>query len=140
MKEVTIYEAEDGKRFDRKDECFDYENLCLKIRTDVLDRLRANHSDEFAIQQVKDSVLLARNCFCHICADVIPCYESTFRANAQCWNPNGLIMRVLSDFQNDYPILWKSLFRLRCISEMTWVEYPQPYYVSHEEEWTGKVV
>ena len=134
MKVIMIYEANDGSRFAKKDDCEKYEVLCentekamsiLKERPDSLDY---GGSTDF-IQQTEEGVDCALKKFCELCAQRIPSYAEWFKQTADGTRHHSHIGRIISDY--DIKCLGKAYYRFSCISD-TYKEYSQPYYAANE--------
>ena len=143
MKEVKVYEAFDGNRFDTMTECLDYEEHMKILTEKVIPNFRGKkHSDKDAVQQVKSKIDSAWKSFIDACCEqpAMQRFVSVFRERESYQNCGEThIYRILSDFSHDYPLLWDIFFRFTCISEEGCVEYPQPYYAKHPEDWEGTI-
>ena len=141
MKKITIYESNDGTRFDNKADCKYYESICKNINN-VTSRLRPNNdvSNLVAIRQDSDIVREVTQDFFLICAEVIPSFKDLFMQVANNERHISHAGRILSDYINDFPILYKTYYRIECISQISGVEYEQPYFANHEIEFDGVII
>lgn len=141
MEEITIYKAVDGTRFDSKYDCEYYESVIDNVNN-IMSRLRPNDeiSINVAIRQDSDVVIKVKQDFFLLCADVIPSYKQLFSEIAYRTRHISHAGRVLSDYSDDFPILYGSYFRLDCINDCSGVEYQQPYFANHEIEFNGVII
>ena len=141
MEEITIYIAVDGTRFDSKGNCEYYESICKNV-SNVMGRLRQNNevSSRIAIRQDIDVVREVKQDFFLICAEVIHSYSQWFKEVADGTRHISHAGRILSDYSNDFPILYNAYFRLECISETSGIEYEQPYFSNHEIVFNGVII
>lgn len=141
MKEITIYECEDGSRFDDKWKAERYDEILektKKIMAPIGDAVTEMYS---AKQRNKAAVERAVLEFMHLCAWCIPDWKETFEEvenidDAHC----SIIGRVLSDYRNEWKCLAKAFFRFSCISDVSYIEYEQPYWTSHEDEYQQELL
>lgn len=141
MKEITIYEAIDGTRFNSKGDCEYYESVIDNVNN-IMSRLRPNDeiSSNVAIRQDSDLVIEVKQDFFLLCAEVIPSCKQLFSEVANRIRHISHAGRVLSDYSHNFPVLYDSYFRLECISDFSGVEYEQPYFVNHEIEFKGVAI
>ena len=140
MKKMTIYVACDGTRFDTKKECLDYEKIFVDIEK-IINKLKPNDevSYKVAIKQNIDNVKLVKKEFFLYCAKIISSYKTWFTEVANGTRHISHAGRILSDYSNQYPKLYKAYYRLECINEVSGIEYEQIYYAHHESEFKGIV-
>ena len=141
MKEIIVYEAMDGKRFDSKDACMSYDVVINRVR-EVLDMLKPAPDTKtgfYAVKQDKENVLKALSMFAAICGDVIPTRKDVFYSVADGGTNQSHMDRILSDYSVDYPILYENFYRFKCINYDSWVEYPQQYYALNEDKFNGEI-
>ena len=141
MEEIVIYKAVDGTRFDSKGDCEYYESVIDNVNN-IMSRLRPNDeiSSNVAIRQDSDVVIEVKQDFFLLCAEVIPSYKQLFSEVANRIRHISHAERILSDYSNDFPILYATYFRLECISETSGIEYEQPYFAKHEIEFHGVII
>lgn len=141
MKEITVYEAIDGKRFDSKNDCLEYEILIDQVNY-ITNKLKPAPivKEGCALQQDKDTVELAFKQFMYICANRIELCRDWFIDVAEGIRHMSHVSRILSDYAEDYPILNRTMFRFECINFKTGIEYPQPYYVKNPNEFKGTIL
>jgi hypothetical protein len=140
MKKVTMYEANDGTRFDREARCEQYEELCDKVEQAMLILPRYGiDSCNFAngegyIQHTKSTYSKARNAVLELAKTV-----SNYDGLQQCIDNHELHLsyprRYLDGGAMHNPIQ-KALARLLCIDK-NYREYGQPYFANNPHEATG---
>lgn len=131
IKEVIIYEASDGSRFDTRKEAERCEILyekCQMIMRQL--RPRIEHS---AVQQDVEKVKKAFAKFMDLCAEAIPECKKTFIGVKDGSINQSWAYRLISDY--NIKCLNGVFFRFNCINMTSGIEYEQPYYVKHESEW-----
>lgn len=141
MKEKTIYIAQDGKFFDAEKSCIKYESLMRKV-TDAMCTLKYNEKALFegnAIRHTKVSVDFAFRNFMDVCSDAIPEYKETFQEVKERKRDISFAKRILGDYSEDFPCLWKAFYRFLCIDKYG-IEYDQPYFVEHRLDFKGKII
>jgi hypothetical protein len=138
MKEVTKFEANDGKIFESKDKCAEYESMLLQTEI-VMSFLKPRPDDKGCsfsngggyIQQESDVVCEAMRKIVQISGYK---FEDQKEKDHFLKNPfmyrNGIIGRVLSD--GDNCALYGAWIRFMCIDGL-FREWGQPYYASHPE-------
>lgn len=139
MKEITIYQTEDGCRFDKKEDAIKYEELCDKcknIESNLVSIGRELQYNEY-IQQDVTVVKNALYCFMGVVADAIPEYAAWAIQVKNRGRHISHIGRVLIDY--NIKCLNNLYFRFICISLENGKEFQQPYFVNHQEEATIKV-
>ena len=141
MKEITIYECEDGSRFDDKKKAAIYDEVLektKKIMAPIGDAVTEMYS---AKQRNKAAVEMAVLEFMHLCALCIPDWKETFEKVDNLEDAQRYIVgRVLSDYRNEWECLDKAFFRFSCISDVSYIEYEQPYWTTHEQEYQEKLI
>ena len=134
MKEVIIYQTEDGCRFNDKESAMKYEELCDKcksIESTLVNIGRELQYNEY-IQQDITTVKNAIYCFMNVVADAIPEYAAWAIQVKNGGRHISHIGRVLSDY--NIRCLNNLYFRFKCISLENGKEFQQPYFVTHQEE------
>lgn len=141
METITIYVAKDGTRFDEKTNCEYYESIIDNVDR-IMSRLRDNTdvSSVLAIKQDVSEVKSALEDFMRICGEVIPSYRHLFLQVGCGERHISHAGRILSDYSSSYPMLYDTFFRFECINEKSGIEYEQPYYALHEEEFKGQII
>ena len=138
IKKITIYETTDRSRFESHRKAVEYEKL-YGLCNEIMQVLRDREDDCAVRQDIKD----VKNAFeklMSLCAEVIPDFKSTFDKVATGKAHPSWAGRILSDYSTEYRCLYKSFYRFECINMVSGIEYEQPYYVSHESAWEGKVL
>lgn len=141
MEEITIYQAVDGTRFDRKADCEYYESVYKNV-SNIMVRIRSNKevSSRIAIRHAIDVVREVKQDFFLICSEAIPSFNQLFKEVAYGTRHISHAGRILSDYSKDFPILYDSYFRLKCINGCSGIEYEQPYFANHEFEFHGVII
>ena len=137
MKEITIYETEDGTRFDNKSKAERYETLATNLNAVALKYLgvrtkKCDNGAEALSHTIKD-VQNYKKEICLLAAEYIPSFAKTFEECGDGTRHISHAERIVSDY--NVKALDYAFFRLCCINEVTGDEYSQPYYAIHPEEW-----
>lgn len=135
MKEVKIYIANDGTEFTDKDKCLEYEyNNDSKTITDILgDRPKNNE----AIQHNVSIYPLWKH-FLSLCINDSDKTVSNFARDIY----NGIRHKSHLGhylYRSNNP-LYTLYMRFECIDFFNMVEYDQPYYTTHPNAFTGKII
>lgn len=140
IKAITVYECEDGKRFDSAEDAEKYEmllNECNAINN-MLGVSKEPKFQECAVRLDKQTVDFCYEKFIGLC-------EETFMT--ACSNDKSFeninrhfIHRVIDDCESEYPCLRRLSQRFHDISTSSYIEYDQPYFTKHEDEFKGKVI
>lgn len=142
IKSITVYECEDGKRFDSAEDAKKYEmllNECNAINN-MLGVSKEPKFQEFAVQIDKQTVDFCYDKFIELCLRTFPTYKSySYLKGFENINKH-YIHRVISEHYDDYPCLSDLSERFGRISPSTYIEYDQPYFTNHESEFKGKVI
>lgn len=138
MKKITIYQCEDGTRFDTEAEALKYESYIArakKIESHLISIGRDLYYNEY-IQQDPDALRKAKYDFLTLVAERIPEWKDWAIECRDGIRHISHIGRVI----DDYGIKWMRhlYFRFACIDE-DGREYQQPYYANHPEEATRRV-
>lgn len=133
---ITVYQASDGKRFDDLHDAENYEYIYQRCQ-EILGELRPNETKgkTMAVRQHVYAVKSAFRKLMELCCDVLYKHKRVFRGVANGQYHRSHAARILSDYSNDYPCLQKAFFRFECINMESGLEYNQPYFVEHEDEW-----
>ena len=136
MKTIMVYEV-NGKRFDDLEEAKAYEVICENVDEIVCILLpRTKEVDEGAdcLKQDVDFLKTCFRSFCFLCSRVIPDWKDWFTQVANGDRHFSHIGRILSDYSDDFPVLWSTYCRFCCIDFENGYEFQQPYFVTHQEE------
>lgn len=139
MKTITIYQTNDGCRFDNKEEAMKYEELCDKcneIESRLVNIARELEYNEY-IQQDLTVVKNVLNRFMDIVAEAIPEYASWTIQVKNGGRQMFHIGRIIDDY--NIKCLWKLYYRFSCIDFNNGKEFQQPYFVVHQNDATIKV-
>lgn len=138
MKKITIYQCEDGTRFDEENEALEYESYAARAK-EIESRLvsigRELEYDEY-IQQDPVVVKKAKYDFLTLVAERLPIWKDRAIECRDGLRHISHIQRVI----DDYGIKWMQNldFRLACIDE-SGREFQQTYFTLHPEEATIRV-
>lgn len=132
MKEVVIYECSDGKRFDKKLDAKIYECILGTVEN-IMAPLGQKPESYNAIKHKKEIVEIALSQLMELCGVTITSFKASFeKTTINCIR--NISARVLSDYSDSFPCLWRAYERFTCISPTSFIEYDQPYWAAHEEE------
>ena len=141
VKRVIVYEAY-GKRFDEYDDALKYEYLYEEVEKIMSDLPPRSKAVENGTGVVKHDVSTLNKClkaFCNICAEHITPFKQWFIDVVNDDLHISHIGRILSDYRSDFPILYKTYYRFDCIDFETGIEFQQPYYVIHQDEFFSQL-
>lgn len=140
MKKVTVYEAYDGVRFDTEKQCREHDVICNKVK-EIECKLRSNAKVQanysYAVQQDADTV---KKCFAELmelCTDLFGYDKFERVASGECDISHA--QYILSDYSDDYPLLWMFFHRFLHIDMKTSIEYQQQFYATHPEAFKGVI-
>lgn len=141
MQRKVIYIAEDGTRFDSKDGCLNYESLsdkCERIMSSLFyDKKELDNGN--ALRHDNDVV---KSCFGHfmdLCSTAIPQSRKELQEVKAGKRHISHAQYIIEDYSNDFPCLFKTFFRFMCIDKYG-VEYQQPYYAMHRDDFKGALI
>lgn len=135
--EVKHYMTDDGSEFETYKEAQEYEKLYEKCKL-IMNHLVQEPNGECAIQHNVDVIKKAYKEFMDLCGKIIPSYKYIFDATVNGNAHPSHAERIISD--NGYECLCHTNYRFRCMNMSSGIEYEQPYYVTHENEWKGKIL
>jgi len=139
MKKITIYECNDGTRFDSEKQAAEYDILLSKCNNinDAIGRKVELEYDQY-VQHNAEAVKKQWRVFCNIVAEAIPSYAKMARECGNGTRHRSHIGRIISDY--NIKCLCDLYFRFECIDERG-REYQQPYFANgHQDEATREVV
>ena len=139
MKKITIYECNDGTRFDSEKQALEYDVLLSKCNSinDVIGRKVELEYNQY-VQRNAETVKKQWRVFCNIVAEYIPDYAQRAKECGNGTRHRSHIGRVISDY--NIKCLYSLYFRFECIDEQG-REYQQPYFANgHQNEATREVV
>ena len=136
MKEITIWQASDGKRFDEKRQCEKHEELCAEIM-DLMAHLPPRPTDT--------AFLYGAGFVAHDPAVAKQVRRSLLFKTARLTTNRRILEGIESDTiqplfigvvigELDMPILDDAWWRFLCMSRDFTKEFGQPYYRDHEDE------
>ena len=139
MKKITIYECNDGTRFDSERQALEYDvllSICNSIN-DVIGRKVELEYNQY-VQRNAETVKKQWRVFCNIVAEYISDYAQRAKECGNGTRHRSHIGRVISDYNIN--CLYSLYFRFECIDEKG-REYQQPYFANgHQNEATREVV
>ena len=139
MKKITIYECNDGTRFDSEKQALEYDvllSICNSIN-DVIGRKVELEYNQY-VQRNAETVKKQWRVFCNIVAEYIPDYAQRAKECGNGTRHRSHIGRVISDYNIN--CLYSLYFRFECIDGQG-REYQQPYFANgHQNEATMEVV
>lgn len=121
MKQILIFEAADGTRFDEPDKCNDYEALCSEVNRIMAPLSNPNISGAGFYQHLPNIAQHAASEFTALAVRKL----APERAN-EFWHPQGIIQRFVDDCS--LKCLHRASGRIACIDLETGREYEQPCY------------
>ena len=143
IKAITVYECEDGKRFDSAEDAKKYGmllNECNAINN-MLGVSKEPKFQECAVQLEKQTVDFCYEKFIELCNRVVIFTKYSTKEHKRFQDiEKHFIHRILSDYHEMYPCLDNLAGRFQCISTTTYIEYDQPYFAKHEDEFEGEVI
>lgn len=141
MKEVIIYEAYDGTEFRDKNMCMEYDSYIEKAN-EIMSQLRVRKSDSnYAVRQDVSVVKKAMKQFFDEVAKPLLDSEtlSTIMDEIADGSRHPSHIAYIFNEMTQYPILNHTFFRFECINMESGIEYCQPYYIKHENEFKGVI-
>ena len=133
MKQITMYETKDGKKFDNLESAKKYESLCsqMSLLTVMLPQVpdRIDFTNGYGYLQWLDEdvetvkLTVAKNAAKYLGSDLI----NKLIENGEL-SPSGIIGRILSDA--NIPVLYNMWLRIMCIDDK-FREWGQPYFATH---------
>jgi hypothetical protein len=140
MKELTVYIADDGTKFKNFNDCSKYEGYLEKTQRIMSQLNTRKEGSSFAVRQ---NVELVKQCM-----------EKFFNEVAKPLLNNKMLSKLMDDTiagkahmshiaryfdDSQYPLLYSTYFRFVCINMKSGIEYEQPYFVNHEDEFKGTI-
>lgn len=138
MKKITIYECNDGTRFDSEEQALEYDVLLSECNyiNDVIGRKVELEYDQY-VQRNAETVKKQWRVFCNIVAAAIPDYAKMAKECGNGTRHRSHIGRVIGDY--NIKCLQNLYYRFECIDEQG-REYQQPYFANgHQNEATREV-
>lgn len=138
MKKTTIYECNDGTRFDSEKQALEYDALLSKCNSinDVIGHKVGLEYDQY-VQRNAETVKKQWRVFCNIVAEYIPDCAQIAKECGNGTRHRSHIGRVIDDY--NIKCLYNLYYRFECIDEQG-REYQQPYFANgHQSEATREV-
>lgn len=139
MKKITIYECNDGTRFDSEKQALEYDALLLKCDSinDIIGHKVELEYDQY-VQRNAETVKKQWKVFCNIVAEYIPDYAQRAKECGDGTRHRSHIGRIIGDY--NIKCLYSLYYRFECIDEQG-REYQQPYFANgHQDEATREVI
>lgn len=133
MKKISIYECNDGTRFDSEKQAAEYDILLSKCNNinDAIGRKVELEYDQY-VQRDVETVKKQWKAFCDIVAEAIPPYLGIARECGNGTMHRSHIGRVIGDY--NIKCLCDLYFRFECVDNHG-REYQQPYFANgHQNE------
>ena len=135
MKEITIYQCEDGTRFDLEGRAKVYETLCEEVKRVMSPMGEITHrcdiGEEYIQHDPKD-VKKALHNFLVLCANTLTGWCEPLMECAEGKRHISHADYIISEC--GFKTLADANYRFRCTNMESGREYQQPYYVEHEDE------
>lgn len=141
MREEKVYVANDGAHFKTSEECLAYE-CYLNKANEIMSRLKPRKSESgYAVRQEVDTVRQAMRDFFDNVGKPLVGWDLAKRMMDDTANGTRHMSHIECLFSEypEYPVLSNVFYRFTCISMQSGIEYEQPYYVTHEEDFTGTI-
>lgn len=139
MKKITIYECNDGTRFDSEKQALEYDVLLSKcnIINDIIGRKVELEYNQY-VQRNTETIKKQWRVFCNIVAEYIPEHAQIAKECGNGTRHRSHIGRVI--YVYNIKCLYSLYLRFKCIDEQG-REYQQPYIAQwHQNEATMEVV
>lgn len=139
MKKITIYECNDGTRFDSEKQAAEYDILLSKCNNinDAIGRKVELEYDQY-VQHNAEAVKKQWRVFCNMVAVAIPDYSQIAKGCGNGKIHRSHIGRVIDDY--NIKCLRSLYYRFECIDEQG-REYQQPYFANgHQNAATREVM
>lgn len=152
MKEVIMYKCEDGSLFNDKEKAEERDKLIEKVKNALSSMKPREAIDKYAgkvdiaIRQNKDDVIYAMCKFIDVCKEtftgkydkeLLEKYKNSYRNQDDSVHISH-IERLFSDYGIE--IFKNTLYRFRCISTKTFIEYPNVFYSTQPNLFDGKII
>jgi hypothetical protein len=139
--ETTIYKANDGSIWDRREQAERRDTLLGDIATALLPLGERPDDGDFAngegyVQHEPLSVRVTKKALLHLAMLNIRGYDHIWLADPDSIHASGIAGRIIDDCNEPLARAW---FRLMCIDGES-REWGQPYYALHPEQGTHFVV
>ena len=136
IKEIIHYVTDDGSEFDNYKDAQEYEALYEKCEK-IMSQLKP-YVERKAVRQDIGTVKKAYKEFMELCAETMPSFKDIFLKTADGIAHPSHAERVIGDY--DFKCLCEADFRFMCTNMDSGIEYEQPYYVNHQNEWKGEIL
>lgn len=139
MEEITIYQCDDGTRFDAENDAKEYESLCARVKEVMKpmgERTSACNAGEEYIQHDLKDVKKALHDFLVLCTHTLTYYgPKAIREIKECVEKETYTDHVDNIIAAcAQQTLVDANYRFSCTNMQDGIEYPHPYYTAHEDE------
>lgn len=142
--EITIYKCDDGSEFKNKNDAVKYVNTYEKLNQTIslLNDIRIESKFcSWIIIHTKEKVDAYKKSICKLAVEYYPSNAEIFiKYNAGEISCNDVVM-VLNTHKNEIiensninVCLYNAFYRLNCIDDKTYIEYPSTYYIKQQRE------
>lgn len=142
--EITKYKCDDGAEFNNKNDAVKYVNTCEKINQTISllnDTRIESKVCPWIIIHTEKSVCKYKKAICELAVEYYPSNAEIFIK----YNADEISCRDVIIFLNTHEneiitnahiniCLYNAFYRLNCISDKTYIEYPSPYYIKQQPE------
>ena len=136
MKEVKIYIANDGTQFDNEDACLNYEYNGKK--TDFINRQLGKRPKINTAIKHNINIKILWQKFLLLCIADSDYTVASFAKDI--YNSKRHRSHLGHYLQRSNNSLYDLYIRFECIDFFSGIEYDQPYYVSHPDEFKGQII
>lgn len=136
MKEIKVYIANDGTEFTNKEMCLNYECNC-KNADFIMRQLGKYPKTNTAIKHNVDIRKLWQN-FLLLCISDDDHIVSSYATDI--YNGNRHSSHLGHYLQRSNNPLYSLFARFDCIDFFNKIEYDQPYYATHPDEFKGQII
>ncbi|MFM6995034.1 MAG: hypothetical protein ACKOWO_07975 [Sediminibacterium sp.] len=139
MKAITIYQCNDGTRFDAENDAKEYESLCDEVKRIMEPMGERTHKCDIGeeyIQHDPKDVKKALHDFLILCANTLTGYCKPLMECAKGKRHISHANYIISEC--GFKTLSDANYRFRCTNMESGREYQQPYYAKHENEFKAK--
>jgi len=139
MEAITIYQCEDGTRFDAEEDAKEYESLCEEVKRVMIpmgERTHECNNGEEYIQHDPKDVNKSLHDFLVLCANTLTYCHKPLMECAE-----GKRHIIYADYiisECNFKTLTDANFRFHCTNMESGREYEQPYYAINEDKFKNE--
>ena len=133
--EITMYQCEDGTRFDEKEKARNYDDICQRIKQIMIPMGERTVDCEKGYEYINHNPIVVKNTlskFLFECSKILTCHSKDL---VEC--ANGIRHISQAEYfisESNITVLMYAMFRFSCTNMESGREYQQPYFKTHEEE------